>query len=66
MIDHKDQPSQQPAEAPQTAPESNAEEQKVREILEKARQSVKALAKDAIAGEEVDTELLNFRMRRAE
>jgi len=43
--------------------EEDSEDKRVRDILEKARQNVKSLAKDALAGEAIDTELLNFRMR---
>ncbi|MBI3864171.1 MAG: hypothetical protein HY290_19990 [Planctomycetia bacterium] len=46
--------------------EQPTEEERIKEILERARQNVKRLAEKELAGEKVSRELLNLRLRAAD
>lgn len=46
--------------------DQSEEAQRIKEILERARQNVKRLAKQEFAGEQISRELLNLRLRAAD
>jgi hypothetical protein len=68
MADEKKHSPQEPAQSPTQPPaptEPLSEQDRIRIILEQARQQVKPIAKQEREGEKINRELLNFRMRRA-
>lgn len=65
MKEREPRSDEPPAQASASEQHAEAEVQRVRQVLEDARQRVKPLIKRELEGEIVSSELLNFRLKNA-